>query len=157
VPPPTLGPTTPTTARVQRYAYPAGGPTDPVFPPGLPTYSLVASRKQCQQLLAQTQIWDTTPSPYEGVIDVTGVEGADTKPLYMSAAYACLGSWKDAVRVYGQIKVATPDFHHDTCVRMELLHWLTPLIDAARRDPNFSPVFVPSSARSPCPTDTTTP
>ena len=48
------------------------------------------------------------------------------------------------VRVYGQINVASPDFHNHACARLELLHWLTPLIDAPRRDPNFSPVFVKS-------------
>jgi len=122
-----------------------------VFPPGLPTYSLVASG-QCAKLLGMTETWDSQPW-----LDVTDVEGADTKPLYMSAAYACLGSWNDAVRVYGQVNVAHPDFHHQTCARSELLHWLTPLIDARRHDPSFSPVFVTSSARSPCPTDTTTP
>ena len=112
-----------------------------MFPPGLPTYSLVASG-QCAKLLAATQTWNA-----DGVPDV---EGASTTPLYTSAAYACLGRWNDAVRVYGQINVASPDFHNHACARLELLHWLTALIDARRRDATFFPVFVKSSARSPC-------
>jgi hypothetical protein len=154
----TAGPGTATTAgspgstsggtnRPQR-DYPAGGPTDPVFPPGptQPTYELLVSGDgDCAKLLAETQTWDS--------VGVPSAEGSSTTPLYMSAAYACLGRWDDALRTYAQINAGSPEFQK--CARRELLNWLTPLIDARRQDPNFSPVFVKSSARSPCPPDET--
>ena len=122
--------------------YPAGGPTDPVFPPGKDVYPLIASGS-CAELLDDTQGWRD-----QGVPDA---EGASTTPLYMSAAYACLGRWDDARRTYAQIDVAHPDFARDTCARTALLGWLTALIEERNSDPNFSPVFVKSSAPSPCP------
>ena len=125
-----------------RREYPAGGPTDPVFPPNHPTYELLAVGK-CDELLAETQTWGSS---------VADTEGRDTTPLYMSAAYTCLGRWDEALRVFGQINVSQPDFGSTghACDRKAVLEWLTSLVDARRRDPGFSPVFVVSSGKSSC-------
>jgi hypothetical protein len=135
-------PSSPTRLERVRRQYPAGGPTDPVLPPGLPTYSLLAAGN-CNVLLDATQTWNASSVP--------DAEGVDTTPLYMSAAYACLGRWPDAERVYTQIHATQPDFKNFQCTRNALLRWLTALIVEREKDPNFSPIFEPSSAPSPCP------
>ncbi len=127
--------------------YPPGGPTDPVFPPGKDAYTQVAAQ-QCGDLLRQTQTWVTQ--------NVPDAEGKDTTPLYMSAAYACLGQWDDALRTFGQIHTANPDFNGPNCPRTALLKWLSALIAERKKDPTFAPVFVASTAPSPCPSDSTT-
>ena len=135
-------------AHRSRVEYPGGGPVDDPFPPrGRDPYSLIASG-QCAGLLSDTQSWSSEVSNDD--------QGASTTPLYQSAAYACLGRWDDALRVYDQIHAGNPDFKKNTCARDKLLAWLTPLIDARRHDSNFSPVFVKSSATSPCPSDEST-
>ena len=113
-----------------------------MFPPGKDAYSQVAAQK-CGELLKQTQTWVAQ--------NVPDAEGKDTTPLYMSAAYACLGQWDDAVRTFGEI--GTPPDFGDNCARTAMLSWLTALIDERRKDPTFSPVFVTSTAPSPCPSD----
>jgi hypothetical protein len=127
-----------------RREYPAGGPTDPVFPPGKAAYTLIAGN-QCGDLLAQTQTWVTQ--------DVPGSEGNDTTPLYMSAAYVCLGRWADASRTLAQINLAQPDFKRHVCARDAVLKWVIGLVAEHAKDPSFSPVFVASSTRSTCPPD----
>ena len=131
-------------AAAPRREYPAGGPSDPVFPPGKDAYSQVAAQK-CGELLKQTQTWVAQ--------NVPDAEGKDTTPLYMSAAYACLGQWDDAVRTFGEI--GTPPDFGDNCARKAMLSWLTALINERKKDPTFSPVFITSKSPSPCKADST--
>jgi hypothetical protein len=130
-----------------RREYPAGGPTDPVFPPGDQAYALITSNR-CTELLDDTTKWDAGGVP--------GVEGADTTPLYVSAAYVCLGRWDDAQTSYRQIDAAHPDFTNHVCDRTAVLQWVTAMLDERAKDPTFAPVFVASAAPSPCPPDGST-
>jgi len=136
---------TSSTAKPER-EYPAGGPTDDIFPPGDPSYELIDG-PGCQTLLDETTTWVG--------LSVPDAEGADTVPLYAGAASACLGRWSDAERNFEQIDVAHPDFQRNVCVRTELLAWLTRLIHEWQADHSFSPVFRTSSGSSPCPGDDT--
>ena len=83
---------------------------------------------RCDELLTDTEKW-----PGEGVADQ---EGADTTPLYMSAAYACLGRWNDAVAAFGQINGT--DFGGDDCARRAVFEWLSALIAKRRQDPTYA-------------------
>ena len=133
--------------------YPAGGPTDVVFPPSQPSYELITGPAGCAELLTETQQWPR--AAVDGVPGVDDVEGVDTVPLYQAAAYACLGRWSDARRTFAEIDTGNPTFNSNGCVRRALLAWLTVLIHESQADPGFSPVFVASSQPSPCPpTDT---
>jgi hypothetical protein len=138
----------PTAVRTARREYPAGGPTDPVFPPGQPAYGLLISGS-CGELLADTQGWAS-----QGVAQQ---EGKDTPPLYMSAALVCLGRWDDAIRVYQSINRTQPDFGEGhVCERKAVLAWVASLVDDHQRDPSFSPQFVASSSHSPCTANSST-
>jgi hypothetical protein len=123
------------------YAYPGGGPTDPVFPPGDEAYRLL-SEGSCEELFNDTQAWDE-----QGVADA---EGPNTIYLYRSAAEACLARWSEAVANFD--RMSNPEFS-DNCARNAVFEWLSRLIDARRADPDFSPIFVRSSERSTCPTE----
>jgi hypothetical protein len=67
--------TSTTEARLER-DYPAGGPIDPVFPPGDEAYRLLSAGK-CDELLTDTDVWVAKGVPAQ--------EGVDTTPLYRGA------------------------------------------------------------------------
>ncbi|MGZ4693828.1 MAG: hypothetical protein ACXWA3_09395 [Acidimicrobiales bacterium] len=145
---PADGPSTPTSEHPSR-EYPAGGPTDVIFPPDQPSYELITGAAGCEELLAETEAW---PRPA-----IADTEGADTFPLYESAAYACLGRWAEADRSFSQIDTDAPTFLRDACARRALLSWLTPLMREWETNHDFSPSFVRSSRPSPCPPDDSSP
>jgi hypothetical protein len=113
---------------------PAPGPTDPA-------YRLLAAGR-CKELLARTKSWGPA---------VAAREGASTPPLYMSAAYACLGRWNDAKRTFAAINLNAPQFTKSAaCPRAAVLQWMVGLLDQRNQDPTFAPKFVPSTSRSTC-------
>jgi hypothetical protein len=140
---------TSTTAKPER-EYPAGGPTDIIVPPNKPSYELINGRAGCQELLNDMQTWTR-----DGDTGVDALEGADTYPLYQSAALVCLGRWQEAKSSFDDIK-ADPVFLLNPCPRKALFEWLRALIHAWDADHNFSPVFVKSSKPSPCPSENST-
>ncbi len=134
-------------------SYPAGGPTDVIFPPNQPAYELITGTSGCETLLQETDGWPRVSTDEVTGLDV--VEGVDTYPLYRSAAYACLGRWADARQWFAQIDTAAPSFLDNVCVRRALLAWLTDLVHESEADSAFAPVFVASTEPSPCPPDDT--
>ncbi len=147
--PPGGGSPTPTVGHPRR-EYPHGGPVDQIFPPGDPAYQLLTSN-QCSKLLAATASWtETEPKLSPG--GVFEVEGLDTVHLYISAADICLGRWDDAKSAFAQMST-TPTFNNHVCSRTAVLQWVTALIGERANDPNFAPVFVPSTTPSSCPHD----
>lgn len=125
------------------YAYPAGGPADPMFPTEDDAYEMLSDGR-CQDLLDASQTWGS---------EVEEQQGKNTIYLYRSAAEACLGRWSEAAAEFD--RMSNPDFS-DNCARNAVFEWLRRLIDARRADPGYSPIFVTSSDRSPCPTEDST-
>jgi hypothetical protein len=151
----TPSPSTVAPRRLVRREYPAGGPTDPVIPPGTEAYKeLGLGADHCAELLRTiVETWNK-PGDFN---TVNNSDGEDTTPLYQSAAYVCLGRWDEATRTFGQVH-SPPRFgtNGDVCARKAVLEWLTSLINERRQDPGFSPVFVASTSRSQCVASTTT-
>jgi hypothetical protein len=135
--------------------YPAGGPAGPVFPPGTPAYDRL-SRGQCGNLLDEIN---------RGWLDPANPVDRKLLLLYRSAAQACLSRWDAAVRDFEELRRLGPSFgaacaqsQGETCERCHqiVLAWVTMVIEAFRSNPQSPPRFVRSSARSPCPPETTT-
>jgi hypothetical protein len=133
--------------------YPAGGPVDPVFPPGHLAYDWL-SKGQCQRLLDAVAGW-ANPEPEE-IETVAQTEGPDTIAVYESAANACLLRWDEAEsafeQVAGGLTFTASITDEGRCARRAVHEWVAGLLEAHREDPNFSPTFVPASRSSQCPT-----
>lgn len=122
----------------ETFALLAGGPTDEIFPgpPGDKPFELLSTQR-CSELLEMTERWGP-----QGERD----PGLEAKLVYGGAAKACLFRWDAASADLNRLKQLQPNFSQCPA-RRAALEWLEQLLDAHRRNADFSPTFVKSATQ----------